>query len=230
MPRDAESWLADRGITREVVFDPSAADEPPEEDDDEPDGAAAATSASTPDAAVPGAGGPSPAGLGPAVDEGELRRALAFVRRSASAAPQAEGRLREKLLERDVAPDVIEAALAAARSERLVDDRAMLAALVAERRARGHATARLRRDLLVRGFTATDVEAALGAAAPTDPEADAFAQARTAAARHRDVAPETALRRTVDHLRRLGHPDGLARKVAREAVFADREPERTASR
>lgn len=210
MPRDAEAWLADRGITREVVFDPADADELPE-DDDEPDG---------PPAVAPAAS--------VAVDEAALRGALAFVRRSASAAPQSEGRLRDKLLERGVAEDVVDAALVAARSERLVDDPAMLAALVAERRARGHATARLQRDLLARGFTASDVAAALGAAAPTDPEADAFAQARVAAARHRDVSAEAALRRTVDHLRRLGHPDGLARKVAREAVFADREPERTA--
>ncbi len=218
MPRDAESWLADRGITREVVFDPAAADHAIA-DDEEPDGAASA---------VPS--GPSDGVPTGAVDEGELRRALAFVRRSASAAPQAEGRLRDKLLERDLAPEVVAAALAVARAERLVDDRAMIAALVAERRARGHASARLRRDLLARGFVEGDVAAALGAVEPTDPEAEAFAQARAAAARHRDVAPETALRRTVDHLRRLGHPDGLARKVGREAVFADREAERTAGR
>lgn len=220
MPRDAERWLADRGITREVVFDPSATDELP--DDEEPEGARAGQR--------DGRGQDRPTDPAAPVDDGELRRAIGFVRRSASAAPQSEGRLRDKLLERGIAPDVVEAALAAARAERLVDDRAMLAALVAERRARGHATARLRRDLVDRGFAAADVEAALGAAAPTDPEADAFEQARVAAARHRGVAPETALRRTVDHLRRLGHPDGLARKVAREAVFADREPERTAGR
>jgi len=29
MPRDAESWLADRGIGRETVFDPAASDELP---------------------------------------------------------------------------------------------------------------------------------------------------------------------------------------------------------
>jgi len=217
MPRDAESWLADRGIGRETIFDPAASDELPE-DDEEPDGGA-------PSVVAP-AEGPI---VAPVVDEA-VGPALAFVRRSASAAPQSEGRLRDKLLERGFEPAVVEAALTGARAERLVDDTAMLAALVAERRARGHATARLRRDLLARGFTAADVEAALGASPPGDPEADAFAQARIAAARHRGVPAETALRRTVDHLRRLGHPDGLARKVAREAVFADREPERTAGR
>ena len=216
MPRDAEAWLADRGIGREVVFDPAAADELPE-DDDEPDGGRSVPSG----AAIAAA---------PAVSEAGLRSALAFVRRSAAAAPQSEGRLREKLLDRGIAADTVEAALATARAERLIDDRAMLAALVAERRARGHATARLERDLVARGFRAADVAAALGAVEPTDPEAEAFAQARVAAARHRSVEAETALRRTVDHLRRLGHPDGLARKVARAAVFADREPERTAGR
>lgn len=208
MPRDAESWLADRGISREVVFDPEAEDALPEDDDPDPTAAPVAVE----------------------VEDPAVRAALGFVRRSASAAPQSEGRLRAKLAERGIEEPAIDAALTVARAERLVDDRALLAALVAERRARGHATTRLRSDLRARGFTDADVEAALGAAAPTDPEADAFAVARRVASRHGGVAPETALRRTVDALLRLGHPDALARKAARLAVYADREPERTAGR
>jgi regulatory protein len=134
------------------------------------------------------------------------------------------------LAERGITGEVADEALARARSERLIDDVAMIAALVEERRAKGHAVARVRRDLVARGFVLADVERALVAVTPRDPEAEAFAIARPLAARHRGVEAETAYRRVLGHLLRLGHSEGLARKVARTAVFADREAQRTAGR
>jgi regulatory protein len=143
-------------------------------------------------------------------------------------APQAEGRLRDKLVERGFATPVIEGALERARTERLVDDRAMAAALVEERRRKGHAVARIRRDLRERGFDEATLDAVLADSAREDPEAAAFAVARDKAAGLTALTAETAFRRVVGHVVRRGYPEGLARKVAREAVFTARDPERTA--
>ena len=244
--KDAEAWLAARGIERDPIdlrAEPEPTGEPvgPAEAADAADGAGEASTPArisardvgrlagqaTADAqlreadatAVPVHG----AGL-----EDDVAAALSFVRASTSAAPQAEGRVRAKLADRGWAPAVIDATLARARRERLVDDPAMAAALVAERRAKGHAVARIRRDLRERGFDDAVLAVALGDAEREDPEAAAFAVARAKAAALTGVTAETAFRRVAGHVARRGYPEGLARKVAREAVFTAREAERTA--
>jgi regulatory protein len=158
----------------------------------------------------------------------DVDAALGFIRRSTSNAPQSEGRLRVKLGDRGHDEATVERALERAREERLVDDDALLGALIVERRDRGHADARLRRDLRDRGFTGPQVDEALRLHASTDPAAAAFAVAREQAARHRAVDAETAVRRTVGALVRRGHGEGLARKAARDAVYADREAQQVA--
>lgn len=235
MTIDAERWLAERGIAREpLIAGPEA-------------GVPATTTVSAPAAApVPGptpAAPPAEAAIEAAVevaDDGadeasaarpdDVEAAVAFVRRSTSNAPQSEGRLRTKLADRGHDDDTVDAALLRARAERLVDDAALLAALIAERRARGHADRRLRRDLRDRGFTGPQVDEALTLHGSTDPAAAAFAVARDHAARNRGVEPEVAVRRTVGALVRRGHGEALARKAARDAVYADREQEAVAGR
>lgn len=232
MPVDAERWLADRGVTREPFPDPERpSDRPPvglrEAVDLARQSVADAMHGVAPEFAPGAEADPS------TVSEearGDVDSALVFVRRSTSNAPQSEGRLRAKLQDRGHDDATVEAALVRARSERLVDDVALLAALIAERRARGHADARLRRDLRDRGFTGDQVDVALERSAATDPVAAAFAVAREHAARHRTVDAETAVRRTVGALVRRGHPDALARKAARDAVYADRESHAAAER
>ena len=81
-----------------------------------------------------------------------------------------------------------------------------------------------------RGFTSESLDAALETAEAQDLEAAAFAVAREKAERVTGLAAESAFRRVVGHVLRRGYPDGLARKVAREAVFATREDERSAER
>jgi len=226
VPVDAQRWLAERGILPEplvVPDDPVVAPEPaPVQVTAEP-----AIELMEAPAAPTVAAGASGEDREPQ-DPSDVQGALAFIRRSTANAPQSEGRLRSKLLDRLHPEDVIEAALQLARAERLVDDRALLAALIVERRARGHADLRLRRDLRDRGFTGPQVDAALEQHRDTDPSAAAFALAREVAARHRAVDPEVAVRRTVGNLVRRGHGEGLARKAARDAVYADREGQRTA--
>jgi regulatory protein len=250
--RDAEAWLAERGVPREPlrVTSPPA---PVNVEDGRPDPSAASPGRSTqagprPDAppvsareadrlaqqaAADVALREGDASATPAPDrrhlEDDVAEAVAFIRRSTSTAPQAEGRLRGKLVDRGTPAVVIDQALERARAERLVDDAAMATALVAERRQKGHAPTRIRQDLTARGFTADTIADVLGdASAGQDLEAAAFAVARDRAAGLTGLPPETAFRRVVGYLARRGYPEALARKVARQAVFRSRDEQRTA--
>lgn len=240
--RDAERWLAERGVQREPLRITPPSEGPATEDPEMLPGDPAR------EPPVPAIGVREAAHLAqqsrsehdaaeaeqraaPSVADGleeDVARAVAFIRRSTAATPQAEGRIREKLLGRDTSEPVVTLALERARRERLVDDEAMAAALVAEKRAAGHAPARIRRDLRQRGFSDDTLDRALADAEREDPEAAAFAVAQERAARLTGVDTETAYRRIVGHVTRRGYPEGLARKVSRQAVFDSRDPARTA--
>jgi regulatory protein len=242
VPRDAEAWLAARGIEREAVVgrssggselsleEAASAVQPPPSVRESIDLArqAAAETPSRPVESAPPAGGEVEGG--PVGSDDPTGAALAFIHRSTANAPQSEGRLRQKLVERGYPEPVIAEALAQARAARIVDDAALLAALITERRGRGHADLRLRRDLRSRGFEGHQVDAALERHRHEDPAAVAFASAREQASRQRAVDAETAVRRIVGFLVRRGHSEGLARKAARDAVYADREPLTSAER
>jgi regulatory protein len=249
--RDAEAWLAERGIERDPIrvsaHPPPAAAPPAARAPGAPSPPGAAPSTATADGAPVSAR--QAAGLAAdAMDEAvrradeaaatpdrsaprledDVAEAVAFIRRSTAGAPQSEGRLREKLADRDTPGVAIDAALARARRERLVDDTAMVTALVDEQRRKGHAPARIRSDLRARGFDDDVLDDALRAAEGEDPEAAAFAIADDKASGLTALPAETAFRRVVAHVARRGYPEGLARKVSREAVFSTREAERTA--
>lgn len=237
--RDAEAWLAERGVPRE----PIRVGAPPDASPDAPAGPAAQDTGGPPVSPreamrlAEQAAGDAEQQAGDQATypdpkrprlEDDVAEAVAFIRRSTSATPQAEGRVRDKLTERGWPGAVVKQALDRARAERLIDDAAMAAALVDERRRKGHAPARIRRDLKARGFDDATLAAALAAAEAEDPEAAAFAVANDKAQRLTGVDTETAFRRVAAHVARRGYPDGLARKVARQAVFTTRDPERTA--
>jgi regulatory protein len=259
--RDAEAWLAERGVTREPIH---VAIRPEPEDassvtgsggagPDRPVREAAAREArgevgareaggevgarearrllgqADLDASLAAAERDVAAPTAPGLED-DVARAVAFIRRSTAGAPQAEGRLHDKLLERGHPEQVVTLALERARRERLVDDHAMAAALVDEKRRAGHAPARIRRDLRGRGFRDEVLDPLLATAESEDQEAAAFALAAERAARLTGVAAETAYRRVVGHVTRRGYPEALARKVARTAVFSSREQERAAGR
>jgi regulatory protein len=237
--RDAEAWLAERGVERDPLH---VALDPPADAGDAGQAGAATPAASRPTVSVRQAQGmaadaaddairhaderaSTPDPTAPRLDE-DVTDALAFVRRSTANRPQSEGRLRAKLEARGTPAAAIDAALERARRERLVDDRAMVAALVEERRRKGHAPARIRRDLRARGFDEPLLDAALRGAEAEDPEAAAFAVARAKADGLTGVPTDTAFRRVAAHVARRGFPEGLARKVARDAVFSSRDPDR----
>lgn len=254
MPRDAEAWLAERGVVREPVVGAKVEGPPaaPPPAGATPPGAPAPGPGEVRDLArqvardraalpVPPADRPADGAAGDAAGEagpvaagaaatGGVAGALAFIQRSTANAPQSEGRLRGKLHDRGHPEPEVEAALGLARERGLVDDAALLAALIAERRDRGHAEPRLRRDLRARGFDGAVVDEALLRHRDTDPLAAAFGPAREQASRHRAVPPEVAVRRIVAFLMRRGHGEAVARKAALDAVHADREPLRAAER
>lgn len=218
--RSAEEWLAARGIER----NPIRVD----------------TSTLPPAPPTPGpAPAAAPEGQGPSADDGDagarlenledaVSRAVGFIRRSTAMHPASEGRLRSKLSDRDTPARVIDLALEQARRERLVDDRALTVALAEERRAKGHAASRIRMDLRDKGLPDDLIAEALAGTEREDPEAVAFGVARGKAGSYAHLEPEAAFRRLVGYLARRGHPEGLARKVAREVVYVEREAERTA--
>jgi regulatory protein len=249
--RDAEAWLAERGVERDPIRVPLRPPEPPAEPTGpagtppaDPRGPLGATGADAPPVTARQAAGLAADAFDEAVRradelaatpnrsaprlEDDVADAVAFVRRSTAGAPQSEGRLREKLTDRGAPAAVIDAAMERARQERLVDDAAMVAALVEEARRKGHAPKRIRNDLRGRGFGDDLLDDALRSAEAEDHEAAAFAIAVDKAAGLTGLAAETAFRRVVSHVARRGYPEGLARKVAREAVFTARDAERTA--
>jgi regulatory protein len=234
VPRDAEAWLAERGVQREPVVLRDRVDAPPPTPGEVVDLARqvardrALTTGPRPSPEPPAATEPEAASAAPPT--GGVAGAIAFLERSTANAPQSEGRLRGKLRDRGYTDEEAEAALAAARARGLVDDDALLAALISERRARGHAEPRLRRDLRDRGFDGAVVDAALAQHRDTDPLAAAFGLARDQAVRQRTAPPEAAVRRITAYLVRRGHGEAVARKAALDAVHADRDPLRSAER
>lgn len=244
--RDAEAWLAARGVRREPLTDRPPGDGAPQADD-----RPHAPSTAGPESALPPIGAreatrlawqsaadsaaedadrraahlPSHAGL-----EDQVAAAVAFLRRSVARTPQAEGRLADKLRARGHGAPVVDHALDRARRERLVDDPAMVAALVEEGRGKGHAPARIRMDLARRGFEQALVDEALLAMDQEDLATRAFALAQRRAATVGSLDAETAYRRVAAYVARRGYPEGLARKAARDAVFVARESERLAGR
>lgn len=242
--RDAEAFLAELGVERRpIVVRLDPADEAPTPAADQEGPAAAGPPGPTPTSTPAPTDEPTddPITGRPEVSVVEATRlaretvppdevaaALSYLRRSTAAQPASEGRLRARLAERGHTGDVVDAAMAHARTERLVDDDALSAALVAEWRARGHAARRIRRDLRRRGFDESVVRRALGVLEGHDEAAAAFDIARRRAESLSQVPAETAFRRVVGHLARRGYGEGLARKAARDAVYDQRHDDRVA--
>lgn len=225
--RDAEAWLAERGIRPDPIrIDTSLPSDGPA------DGRAPITEREARRLATEA---PAPPTAAEDDDErpdlGDLvADALNFVRRSTARAPQSEQRLRDKLAGRDYPTVVIDRAIETARAEGTVDDRALATAIAEERRTKGHAPFRIRIDLGKRGFDDATIDAVLATYDGDDPEAQAFDVALSKARTTRHLEAEKAFRRVVGYVARRGYPEALARKVAREAVFAEREDERTAGK
>lgn len=243
--RSAEDWLAAKGIERRPIrVDPGPADgENPSPSGPDPSARELGQLATEAPPVVPGDGADPHAPGADAIaapDDGvpsppaelgdEVSRALAFIQRSTASTPAASGRLERKLRSRDVPAAAIRVAMADARAQGLVDDAAMADALVEEGRAKGYAPRRLRADLRKRELADDVIDAAMDQIGDRDPEAVAFDVAARKAREYSGLHAETAFRRLVGFLARRGHNEGLARKVARQVIFDDRESDRVTGR
>ncbi|MFT5223991.1 MAG: regulatory protein [Glaciecola sp.] len=238
----AERWLAERGVERHALIvrrdepqvDLEAEPDLPADTDEQaeepaPEAATEATQGEPHDAADQDEVGldaerPAP---GDGVGDGVIR-AMGYIRSATAMTPISEGRLRGKLEKREYPAIVIRLALEQARKERLVDDVAFAAALVDESLAKGHAPRRIREDLYQRGFDRDLIVETMARTESQDPEAAAFAVARDRADSLSGLDPEKAYRRLVAYLARRGHPEGLARKVARQVLWVEREAQASA--
>lgn len=224
--KSAEAFLAELGVRRDPLRVEPAGDDRAGVSVRE--AARLATEAPSP---APAAAGGAPGDGDATGDLGdEVARAVAYARRATAQAPASEAKLRAKLAAREHPPVVVERALERCRAEGIVDDPAFAAALADERRRKGHAPFRIAADLRKRGFDEALVSRVVAPLEAQDREAQAFDAARGKARALAGVEAETAVRRLVGHLARRGYPEGLARKVAREVVYADRDPRRSAER
>jgi regulatory protein len=234
--RSAEEFLAALGVQRDPIR--VVAPTPDADGDGRPPVGlreAARLATETPSAAAedgqPGSAPTDASAPDRTADLGDqIARAVAYARRSTAQAPKSEAKLRDKLAARDYPRVVIDRAIVRCRAERIVDDAAFAAAFADERRRKGHAPFRIQQDLRKRGFDEALVRRVLGPMEDQDRQAQAFDAARGKARTLRSVDAEAAFRRLVGYLARRGYPEGLARKVAREVIYADRERERIAGR
>jgi len=161
--------------------------------------------------------------------QAELERAMTIVRRGSSQTVRTEDQLNRALLRHGIAPEVAAEAVARSRDAGIVDDSAYATAFAAERARKGHAWGRIRADLRQRGVPDAIIETARPGDGG-DPDAAAFDVAIKRAGRMNGLEFETALRRLVGYLVRRGHHEGVAVKVARQALHHEREEQRAAER
>lgn len=189
-------------------------------------GAAGETSPATPTRAT----GPTPgslADLGPEPDPESVARTI--VLRRLTAAPRSRAQLADDLAARDVPDEVAERVLDRFTEVGLVDDAAFAATWVRSRHAtRGLSRRALSDELRSKGVDDETVAAAVEEIDGDAEEATARALVGRRLAATRGLAPEARLRRLVGQLARKGYPGGLALRVAREALAAER-PERDES-
>lgn len=223
--RDAEAWLASQGVERDPL---RVAPDPAGEAARAPVSPREAQRLATEAASVPPDRTADPAEPERPELQDQVSAAVAYARRSTAQAPKSEARLRDKLAGRDYPEIVIRLAMQRCRDEGIVDDEAYAKAFAEERRAKGHAPFRIRVDLSKRGFPDALIDRVLARFEAQDPEAQALELAVRKARSLGSVDAETAFRRTVGYVARRGYTEGVARKVAREAVFDAREHERTA--
>lgn len=234
MPVDAEAWLRARNVARQPLWSTTSSGSPAEPartdltGDHDVVGFAPSDLADDESVADDTSVGDDLADVAELPED--ARKALAFIRRSTMRTPQATARIREKLAQRGFGATAIDDAVRRATREGIVDDDAIAHALVDEARRKGHGQLRIRQDLTRRGFDRKVVERQLAPFAEEDPYAAAFEVARHRAQQLSSEEPQHAYRRVVGYVARRGYPESIARKVARDAVFAQRESEWNASR
>ena len=143
--------------------------------------------------------------------------------RRLTAAPRSRAQFEADLTARDVPEDVAERVLDRFTEVGLVDDAAFADMWVRSRHAgRGLSRAALGRELRDKGV---DDETARAALEDIDPDAEVAAASALVAKRlpgTRGLAVEVRIRRLTGMLARKGYPGGMALRVVRDALTAER--------
>jgi regulatory protein len=139
-------------------------------------------------------------------------------------APRTRAQLADALRRRGVSADAAERVLDRLVEVRLIDDRAFADAWVDSRhRGRGLARRALRAELRQRGVDDELVGSAVGRIADDDEAATATALVARRLASTRGLPQDARVRRLAGMLARKGYSGGLALRVVRDALRAERE-------
>lgn len=159
-----------------------------------------------------------------AADPG-VTAAFGFLVRSTSRRPLSVAEARSKLAGRDHDEATVEAAVARAIQQRVLDDPGFARAWVDDRGVkRGYGRARLTRELRRRGIGEDDIATAMSQLEATDEVAQATELARQRAQRMpASLEPVKVANRLVGFLVRRGYPSHVATSVARKVTAMDRD-------
>lgn len=153
------------------------------------------------------------------VDDADASAAYELAVRLLASRAMSSGRLRERLLQREVAREHADAAIERVRELGYLSDHNFAVAQVERLRERKKlGSAALRQELVKLGVPFGDIETAL-AECPADDDSDlALEAARERAGRMRGLDRTVAERRLMGYLQRRGHGGGAAVKAVREAL------------
>ncbi|MGB7448285.1 MAG: regulatory protein RecX, partial [Ornithinimicrobium sp.] len=154
----------------------------------------------------------------------EHARARQVVLRQLAMGPRSRKQLADKLRDKDVDPEVIEAVLDRMTQVGLVDDEAYAAAVVRSKHdGAGMAPRALRHELHKRGVASDTAERAIGAVDADDERSRAEQLVTERLPRLHGLDRQVQTRRLAGLLARKGYPSGLSLSVIRDAL--DRSPE-----
>ena len=149
--------------------------------------------------------------------------ARAIVLRRLTAAPRTRAQLADDLRRRDVPDEVADEVLDRFGEVGLVDDEAFAEAWVRTRHTgRGLARRALAHELRARGVDDETVAQAVGAVGPDEEAAAARSLVARRLASTRGLPVDRRVRRLAGMLARKGYPSGLAMRVVRDALAAER--------
>jgi len=155
-------------------------------------------------------------------DPAERARALALA--ILDRAPRSCADLRQRLIAKEVEPDIADALIERYKDVGLLDDTALAAMIARTRHAeRGLAPRAIAMELRRKGFGAEDIDAAL---APLTADAQVETARALAIARWQRTSgleKEARVRRVVGHLGRKGYSPALAFALVQDLMRADRE-------
>lgn len=153
-------------------------------------------------------------------DPAERARAIAL--RVLTHSPRSAAQLRQKLIDREVDPDLADALIVRYQEVGLLDDAALAATIARTRRAeRGLAPRVIRQELQRKGFAQADIDAALAEDdGSVDPKAIELARRKWESLRTVEDAVRT--RRVVAMLARKGYPPSAAFSIVKDWQRADK--------